>query len=759
MQVGFVWGEGRPDVPAEKLRNIAAALDEQPMVSPEVGELCRWIADYYFASPGEALALALPAAYLKPADPALIPTSKGLFSPTEKDPLLQELLARHRLPLSYLQADPHRWARAFDLLSTGRAVLPSPLPAPRRTVPVFALPPVPMERLLEGCGRSTKRRGVLEWMAGESRPFSAQELSKGGEVSEALVSDMARRGLLLKVLQDRPYSLSAHRFPAAAQGPHLHPLTPVQDRAFSEVRAALERGRFSPFLLYGVTDSGKTEIYLHAVSEAVRNGGKALVLVPEIGLTPALASRLETLFPGRTAVLHSGLNEGERLQEFERLRRNGADVVLGARSALFAPLSPLRCVIVDEEQDLAYKQEETPRYHARDAAMVRARTAEAAIVLGSATPSMESWANAERGRYTLLTLPERIHQRPLPRVSVVDVRGEKAEPGEHGQVLFSGPLLEALRRTLEAGQQTVLLVQRRGWAPVLLCRLCGYAFPCPSCSVSHTVHRKRRVLICHYCGHQAAVPQACPACGGEVLEDIGFATEKVGERFAERFPGVPYAVLDRDTAARRGALADILFRFSRGDIRVLIGTQMVAKGHHFPDVALVGILGADQLLHFPDFRSAERLFGLVVQAAGRSGRGDVPGEVCIQTAHPDHYAIRLAARQDYPAFYAKEKEFRRAFSYPPEGFLALLGVQGPSPVKARSLAEEVARSAREHAMAKHLRILGPAPAPLSRLKSLHRFQVLLRAARREPLHTVVQHVLGAHTSHRLIVDMDPQNLL
>jgi primosomal protein N' (replication factor Y) len=391
--------------------------------------------------------------------------------------------------------------------------------------------------------------------------------------------------------------------------------------------------------------------------------------------------------------------------------------------------------------------------------VVRARAADAVILLGSATPSLESWANAERGRYRLLTLAERIHRRPLPTVSVVDVRTEKAEPGEHGQVLFSDPLLGALERTLRAGQQAVLLVQRRGWAPVLLCRLCGHAFPCPSCSVSHTVHRKRRLLRCHYCGHQIPAPAACPVCGGEVLEDIGFATEKVAERFAARFPGVSHAVLDRDTAGRRGALADILFRFSRGDVRVLIGTQMVAKGHHFPEVALVGILGADQLLHFPDFRSAERLFGLVVQAAGRAGRGDTPGEVCIQTAHPDHYAIRLAARQDFPAFYAKEIEFRRAFSYPPEGFLALLGVQDPSAGKARSLAEEIARTARDHAAAKDLRILGPAPAPLSRLKSLHRFQVLLRASRREPLHAVVRKVLDIHASRRLTVDMDPQNLL
>jgi len=758
-RIGFVWGEGAADVPEDKLKDILAALDEEPLIRHDIVDLCRWISEYYFAAPGDALALALPSSYLKPLDPTLAFTSKGLFARGPEDALREELTARQRLFLSYLQQDSQRWTETRAMLAAGHAVVSSPGPAPRRAAPFYALPPVPFARLVEACGKSRKRRAVLEFMEAENRPFSLQELVRGADASAAIVAGMAREGQLQKALQDRPYSMNMHRLPLPAEGPPLHPLTPDQNGAFAEVLTSLDAGGFAPFLLYGVTDSGKTEVYLHAAVETVRRGGKVLYLVPEIGLTPAAASRLEALFPSRVAVFHSGLSEGERMQEFMRVRRGGADVVLGARSALFAPLAPLRLVIVDEEQDSAYKQEEGPRYHGRDAAVVRAQRAGAAVVLGSATPSLESWTHGQNGKYRLLTLKERIHQNPLPTVNIVDVRREPPESGAHGRVLFSSALLEALHRTLEAGQQAVLLVQRRGWAPVLLCRLCGHAFPCPSCSVSHTVHQKRRLLICHYCGHREPVPAKCPICGGDVLEDIGFATEKVAERFAERFPGVPYAVLDRDAAARRGALADILFRFSRKEIRVLIGTQMVAKGHHFPEVALVGILGADQLLHFPDFRSAERLFALAVQAAGRAGRGNVAGEVIIQTSLPDHYAVQYAAAQDFPAFYEREKTFREAFQYPPMGFLALISVQAPVESKARSLAEEAAQSAREHPASIRLRILGPAPAPLSRLKSMHRYQVLLRCATRPPLHAVVRHVLESHASRFLSVDMDPQNLL
>jgi primosomal protein N' (replication factor Y) (superfamily II helicase) len=757
-RIGFVWGEGESDVPEDRLKDILAAPDEEPLIRHDIMDLCRWIADYYFAAPGDALALALPSAYLKPLDPTLAFTAKGLFAPGPGDALREELTARQRLPLSHLQQEASRWAAARALLSAGHAVMAGPGPSPRTAVPFYGLPPVPFERLLDACGKSPKQRAVLEIMNGEDRPFSLQELMEGAGVSAALVAGMAREGRLQKALQDRPYSMHVHRM-SPAEGPILHPLTPDQGGAFTEVLSAISTGGFAPFLLYGVTDSGKTEVYLHAAVETIRRGGKVLYLVPEIGLTPAAASRLEALFPSRVAVFHSGLSEGERMQEFMRVRRGEADVVLGARSALFAPLTPLRLVIVDEEQDSAYKQEEGPRYHGRDAAVVRAQRAGAAVILGSATPSLESWTHGRNGKYRLLTLKERIHQSPLPSVHVVDVRREPPEPGGHGRVLFSAPLVEALQRTLDAGQQAVLLVQRRGWAPVLLCRLCGHAFPCPFCSVSHAVHHKRRALLCHYCGHQEPVPRKCPACGGEVLEDIGFATDKVAERFAGRFPGTPYAVLDRDAASRRGALTDILFRFSRKEIKVLIGTQMVAKGHHFPEVALVGILGADQLLHFPDFRSAERLFALAVQAAGRAGRGDVPGEVVIQTSLPDHYAVQCAAAQDFPAFYEKEKTFREAFQYPPMGFLALISVQAPAESKARDLAEAAAQSAREHPASNRLRILGPAPAPLSRLKSMHRYQVLLRCATRPPLHAVVRHVLEGNASRFLSVDMDPQNLL
>jgi len=754
--VGFFWGPGSAAFPQNRLKPVLAVLDREPLIADDVLRLCRWIAGYYFSPPGESLALAFPPTALEAVDPPVRPTPEGLERSDDGPALLRELAARGAIPLSEVQADARRFAEWEVLAASGWAAAIPPGSRIQAGGAVFALPAIPCETLLARCGRAPVRRTVVQWLREQGEPAGMEAIHAATGASASVVLAMARSGLVQRLGRDRVYAMDRHLLTAPETV--LHPLTSHQAGAFAPVHAALERGGFSPFLLRGVTGSGKTEVYLHAIREALARGGRALYLVPEIALTPAAAARLRALFPGRVSLFHSGLSAGERLQEFHRARTGESHVVVGTRSALFLPLDRLKLVVVDEEGDPAYKQEESPRYHARDAALVRAREAGAAVLLGSATPSMESLANAGRGRYTLLTLDERVEARPLPSVTVVDLRREAPVPGDHGRVLFSGPLLESLERCFAAGDQAILLMNRRGWAPLLLCRQCGHAFPCPDCSVSHTLHRRPRLLVCHYCGHRAPVPPACPSCGGEVLEDIGFATEKVAQRFGERFPKVPFGVLDRDAASRRGRIARTLRDFSSGALQALIGTQMVAKGHDFPGVTLVGILSADQILNFPDFRAAERLFALLVQVSGRSGRGDRPGEVLVQTVHPEHYSIRLAAAQDVEAFYARERGFRDAFLYPPAGHLALLSFSATSAAAARGEAEAAARTLRADPAASRVRILGPAPAPIERIQGRFRWQILLRAGHRPPLHRLVEALLRAGP-FRGSVDMDPQNLL
>ncbi|MGH9360997.1 MAG: replication restart helicase PriA, partial [Thermoanaerobaculia bacterium] len=436
-----------------------------------------------------------------------------------------------------------------------------------------------------------------------------------------------------------------------------------QRQALEQLSAAVAAGRYAPFLLQGMTGSGKTEVYLRAAEAALAAGRSALLLVPEIALVPALARAAERRFGASLAILHSGLGGPERQQEWERVRRGEARVVLGPRSALFAPLADLGLLVVDEEQDPAYKQESVPRYQGRDLALVRGQKAGAATVLVSATPSMESRHNAESGKLVPLRLTERAGQGGLPEGVLVDLRGlALRRPGE---IAFSERLREEIAAALADGGQVILLRNRRGYSPLLLCRACGEDMRCDQCGLPRTFHRRAGRLLCHYCGSTIAAPARCPTCGEAALEPIGAGTERVEETFAELFPGVALDVLDRDTARRSGGPAAILERFGRGEVRVLIGTQMVSKGHHFPGVALTAVLAADTYLGFPDFRAGERTYNLLFQIAGRAGRGDRPGKVVIQTYHPDHYAIQAALRQDDASFAREELRFRRVFHYPP----------------------------------------------------------------------------------------------
>ncbi|PYQ18471.1 MAG: primosomal protein N', partial [Acidobacteria bacterium] len=515
---------------------------------------------------------------------------------------------------------------------------------------------------------------------------------------------------------------------------------------------------FAPFLLHGITGSGKTEVYFRAAEAALARGKGALILVPEIALTPLLVRAANARFGRIVSVLHSELSAGERHDQWWRIREGDAPVVVGARSAVFAPLPEVGLLVVDEEHDGAYKQEDSPRYHARDVAVMRGRLEGAPVVLGSATPSVESHANAEKGKYKRLVLPCRIGRQGLPKVEVVDRRAVLRAGGDP---ILSPVLREALAARLTRGEQSLLLLNRRGWATSLLCRECGAQASCPNCSVSLTLHQGGRTALCHYCGHEAPAAAVCVSCGGAYLRLSGFGTERVVEAVEAALPAARVARLDRDQAGRRGVVAKTLAAFEAGETDVLVGTQMIAKGHDFPRVTLVGVIDADVGLGFPDFRAAERTFQLLTQVAGRAGRGDVAGEVILQSHLPDHYALLFACAQDYPAFFEREMEFRRTMGYPPFTALLNLVIRAADPRKGATEAEALARALRESAPGR-FRLLGPAHAPLARLRGEHRFQILMKGSRPAMREAVREALVARYGPTRwpgIAVDVDPVSVM
>jgi primosomal protein N' (replication factor Y) len=525
--------------------------------------------------------------------------------------------------------------------------------------------------------------------------------------------------------------------------------------------AIQEKEGFHTVLLHGVTGSGKTEVYIQAAENTVARGKTCLVLVPEIGLTPQLVERFAERFPGRTAVLHSGLTKKQRIDEWLRIRGGFAPIVVGTRSAVFAPLSNLGLIIVDEEHETSYKQEETPRYNARDTAVMRGKKAGATVVLGSATPSMESFQNGQSKKFSYVHMTSRVEQRPLPEVEIVNMREEYAAEGK--QTVFSRRLLAGIASRLERGEQSMVLLNRRGFAAFLLCRHCGFNFQCASCSVAMTYHKRIHRLLCHYCGSSRRPPEKCTECGSEYVHFVGEGTERIESDLRELFPDARIGRIDRDTMRHVRDFDRVLGGFRRGEIDILVGTQMIAKGHDFPKVTLVGVLAADAALSMPDFRAAERTFQLLTQVAGRSGRGDRPGEVIIQSFFPDHYTFQLACTQRFEDFYARESRYRQGMFYPP--FTALAGIlitnrdKDAAAIAARGVGEFL-NSVRTDAV----RILGPAPAPLERVKQVHRYQLLIKASSRTPLHRVLERLLAHLDTQKLggtrvLIDVDPVSLL
>jgi primosomal protein N' (replication factor Y) (superfamily II helicase) len=745
-----------PPADVAKIKPIRAVLDEEePALIPEIIELCRWAAEYYIAPLGEMLRVSLPAnmAARGKRQAVLVDPDSALILPQDRQ--LVDELRKRPLPLNAI----------FEEMKISRSAIQR-----LRDAGVIAV----HDRLRDAEGVRYDRFVVLESSPGGLTPKqqAAVELlqARGGELSvralehggasAAVLTALAKKGVVRIERRPRRHTLDAFLagLGDAATGEIRY--SDEQRDAVESVRGAL--GTFAPFLLEGVTGSGKTEVYIELMREVVKRGEQALLLVPEISLTPVFAARLKERFGERIAILHSNLSASERFDQWWRARRGEVDVAIGPRSALFTPFQRLGLIVVDEEGDGAYKQEETPRYNARDLAVVRAQLRKIPVVLGSATPSLESRENAARGKYTLLRMTKRVEARPLPDVEILDLRHERAEKEDKGFVIFSEPLKKVLRETFDAGEQVIILINRRGYAPYLLCRECGHEFRCRDCSVTMTVHRRQGLLICHYCGLRKPIPAKCPLCGGDVLQPIGFGTEKVEERFSRDFPDVSAEVLDRDSTRKKGSLVAILDRFRRGTTRALIGTQMLSKGHHFPNVTLTAVLNADSILGYPDFRSAEKTFYLLTQVAGRAGRGELRGKVLIQTNFPQHYAIQHALHHDYEAFYEAEIQFRKTFHYPPVTSMIAILFRGEQLNAVERAASDCGRMLEEAVQPlAGTRIQGPAPAPLARIKAVWRYQILLRSPQRVALRKAVEAVMLKRKWQNVdvAIDVDPLNIL
>jgi primosomal protein N' (replication factor Y) len=552
-----------------------------------------------------------------------------------------------------------------------------------------------------------------------------------------------------------------HSEPGQLSTPKAVTLTKDQGRALDAIIRGLKGTGSDRFLLHGVTASGKTEVYLHALEACAASGRQGMLLVPEISLTAQMMDTVKSRFGSRVAVLHSALSDGERYDEWMRIRRGEVAVVVGARSAVFAPLKRIGLILLDEEHETSYKQENAPRYHTRDVAARRAQLDGGVLVLGSATPSVETYYWAQQGVLNLLEMPIRIDDRPLPDVRIVDLRAPEGTPH-----VFSEELVQALEQRLRNREQAILFLNRRGYATFVLCRDCGYTAMCPNCSVTLTYHHAQRILQCHHCDHRRRAPVKCPKCNSERIRHFGLGTEKLEEECRRLFPEARLLRMDRDTTSRKGSHRELLSAFRQGEADVLIGTQMVAKGLDFPRVTLVGVIAADTALNLPDFRASERSFGLIAQVAGRAGRGDLPGEVIVQTFNPEHYSLRAAAHHDYQGFYMQEIEYRRenGLNYPPFSRLANLVISDPSREAARDRAHEVAEAVKEWIEREggKVQVLGPAPAPMERIKGKHRWHLVLKAPDLRALNKALRPALeGLDRKSRqgLTVDVDPVNLM
>ncbi len=605
-----------------------------------------------------------------------------------------------------------------------------------------------------------QQQWIIDLLESNAGKMLFTDVLEQADVGASPINTLAKRGIVEVFIED------VMRDPLAGADFPEHndiTLTGEQQTALDAITEALKNeGAFKAFLLHGVTGSGKTEVYIRAMQSALETGRSAVMLVPEIALTPVFSRRLRTIFGSNVAILHSSLSQGERFDEWRRIRRGDARIVIGTRSAVFAPLENIGLLIVDEEHDSSYRQHESPFYNARDVAVMRAHFARAVVVLGSATPAMESFYNAQTGKYTYLRLPNRIGGLGLAEAQLIDMREVFKRAGK--DVALSPELLEAIETTHAKGEQVIILLNRRGFSQFVLCRTCGETMKCKNCDITLTFHRRDSKLICHYCNYREKVPKVCPHCQSEYLYFVGEGTENIADQLAKKFPAMKIARVDRDTMTHKGEIDEVLLKFAAGGLDMLVGTQMIAKGHDFPNVTLVGVISVDIGLGLPDLRSAERTFQLITQVAGRSGRGTKAGKVLIQTYYPEHYALRHAREQDYDGFYKEEIKFRERLGYPPFFVLASIMIKHRDLAYASKNANILRRSLEAANTAKNARILGPAPASLSRLKNEYRLQIIIKAINRKSLRETLDIALANAETHgcdlrAINVEIDPVNLM
>ncbi|MFW6122676.1 MAG: replication restart helicase PriA [Thermodesulfobacteriota bacterium] len=687
------------EVPGATLREVLAVSDPLPRFGPELVSLWRWVADYYQYPIGEALS--------------------------------------HLIPGSSRPSGPKR-ERWVTFVPQGTDASP-----PRRLGP--------------------RGREILAYLREAGEPVAVRELRRVFPTCGPVLKRLSEQGLV-SFKERLTFADPLKDQPPILMEPQLT-LVPEQQDAVQALTHGIRRAEFAPYLLHGVTASGKTEVYLAAAQEALAQGRQVLVLLPEIALTHPVALEFRRRFGDRVALLHSGLTDSQRLDQWRRLAAGRAQVAVGARSAVFAPLPRLGLIVVDEEHDPAYKHEGGLPYQARDVALVRGTQAGAAVVLVSATPAVSTFYRAREGRYHYLHLSRRVTPQALPRVQLVNLKEHRRGPALK---IISPRLAAAVTTTLEQGEQALLFLNRRGYSTVMFCLFCGTNLQCEHCSVALTQHHARNRLICHYCGYEIPPPERCPTCQSTALKKHGVGTERVEAEVRRLWPAARVARLDRDTAPTSGRALKVLQDFAAGDLDLLVGTQMITKGHHFPGVTLVGVINADQSLFFPEYHAGERTFQLLAQVAGRAGRGGIPGKVLIQTYQPEHYVFETLQELDYEEFYAREMVSRRELGYPPFTRLALVRLSGvPEETVARQaqkLADALRRLVPRHPdLATRLRVLGPAPAGLAKLKNRWRWQILLKSYGRPPLLTAIQHLRQTwspppKSKIDLTVDIDPAHL-
>ncbi len=736
------------------VKDLTALFDEEPLVSDRLLDLALWVADYYIGPIGQATRLVAPPGGVRASKRLVALTDAASEIAAKDDPILEALReAGGKLSVASLAArlDKDITARLLKLDQLGLVEFDVELATSdfQRVQVATATPELAAAELT---GRALE---VATYLRENDGKAPVRDIVGDVASRRQALKSLEKKGLVaidLEVLERRPDPNSQRALRPAPLEERI--LTAEQSEADTKVAVALGEGAFAPILLEGVTGSGKTEIYLRAAQKALELGKTALLLVPEIGLTSTLVRAARERFGEAVSVLHSDMAEGVRHDEWWRARRGEARIVVGARSAVFAPLPNLGLIVVDEEHDSAYKQEDAPRYHGRDVAVYRARLEKAVILLGSATPSMESRLNAIKGRYTWLRLRTRVGPMGLARVHIIDRKKQKVPTA-----ILTPPLIESIAERLSRKEQTVLLLNRRGYATSLVCRECGAAAQCPHCSVAFVLHRRGEQAQCHYCGLMKPTPVRCSVCRGDYLRLQGYGTQRVAEVLLTTFPDAKVDRIDRDIAGRRGAVENVLHKFEKHETDILVGTQMIAKGHDFPKVTLVGVIDADVGLGLPDFRSAERTFALLTQVAGRAGRADLPGEVLLQTHNPKHYAIEYAQNQDYDAFFDREMEFRRTMGYPPHDAMVNILFRGPAEDEVAKNARSIARRLKAKLQAG---VLGPSPSPLSKVRDEFRYQVVVRGKRgviREAVHEALIAEFGDMRFPGVAVDVDPLSLM